>query len=304
MNPSVSALIVTQNRAQLLRQAVKSVLDQSYQVTEIIVVDDGSEEDIRSVLDGFMDKRIRYFYTRRLALLPRLRNIALSHATGDFVAFIDSDDLWHSDKIKLCVEAATGSDADIVFTDSQVFDETGIVEPSTCEGMQRADPDIFSEITVRNLSLAFGTNIFFRRHPGVIEFDGSLWAGDHDFVLRMSAFHKAVYIDRVMNYIRRHPGNMSRPMSMNDIICHLEYNRTLDKLLGAGRIGRKLYRRIRAENYARTGHAYYVRGRHRRASAFFAASVSLYPRLNIVKLAIKNLFRRLVPRTAGTAMLF
>src|SRR5690606_20142190 len=136
--------------------------------------------------------------------------------------------------------------------------ESGAYGSPLGKGMQKKD-DVFWELTERNQSLAFGSNLFFRNAPEYCFYDEKLWLGDHDFILRLSATNKAIYLDKVLNYIRRHPQNMSRRHSVLDVVCPLEYNRTLDKLRKSGTISKKKHKEIRAANYVKAGYAYFER---------------------------------------------
>jgi glycosyltransferase involved in cell wall biosynthesis len=100
--PRVSVIIPTYNRADLIARAVRSALDQTYPFTEIIVVDDGSRDATRSVLAPLGD-RIRYVHQENQGVSVA-RNTAIAKATGDLVAFLDSDDVWEPWKLALQVE--------------------------------------------------------------------------------------------------------------------------------------------------------------------------------------------------------
>jgi glycosyltransferase involved in cell wall biosynthesis len=91
--PVFSVIIPVYNRADLLKRAVGSVLCQDLDDFEVLVVDDGSVDDIRSVADGFSDSRIRY--VRQLNRgASAARNAGIDLARGDYVAFLDSDDIY------------------------------------------------------------------------------------------------------------------------------------------------------------------------------------------------------------------
>ena len=91
-NPFFSVIIPTHNRAALLADAVGSVRAQRYTNFELIVVDDGSTDDTAALLDGFAGCLKWYRQDRRGP--GASRNLGASHATGDYLAFLDSDDLW------------------------------------------------------------------------------------------------------------------------------------------------------------------------------------------------------------------
>src|ERR1043165_6103029 len=96
----VSALTIIHNRAYLFAETLQSVLRQSYPVAEFIIIDDGSTDNLRELLAEVNDERIRYYYFERVGRVSRLRNLAIQKSSCDVLAFIDSDDIWHADKIK------------------------------------------------------------------------------------------------------------------------------------------------------------------------------------------------------------
>lgn len=96
--PRVSVIIPTYNRAALLREAIQSVLDQTFADFEIIVVDDGSRDETVSVVAGMGDSRVRYVYQVN-AGRAAARNHGLSLAQGEFVAFLDDDDMFLPNKL-------------------------------------------------------------------------------------------------------------------------------------------------------------------------------------------------------------
>ncbi|MDY6945264.1 MAG: glycosyltransferase family A protein [Pseudomonadota bacterium] len=121
-NPLVSVIIPTYNRAALLREAVESALQQTYSPIEVVVVDDGSTDDTGAVMQEF-GERIRYS-RRPNGGVNAARNVGIKQAKGQFLAFLDSDDLWEPYKIELQV-ALLKKFADAAFTFSNFFIFTG-----------------------------------------------------------------------------------------------------------------------------------------------------------------------------------
>ncbi len=91
--PKISVIIPTYNRSGMVKEAISSVLAQTEPNLEIIVVDDGSTDDTRIVVESLAEKRVSYFYKTN-AGPASARNYGLSKATGEYVAFLDHDDLW------------------------------------------------------------------------------------------------------------------------------------------------------------------------------------------------------------------
>ena len=97
---SVSVILCTYNREQLLARAIESVLAQKYLSFELIVVDDGSTDNTKELVGKFNDRRIRYVAHEKNKGLSAARNTGLYLATGQYIAFIDSDDEWEKDKLE------------------------------------------------------------------------------------------------------------------------------------------------------------------------------------------------------------
>ena len=81
------------NHAGYISQAISSVLVQSWQNLELIVVDDGSTDHTREVVTGFDDPRVRYIYQENQGQ-GGARNTGIAHVRGEYVCFLDDDDLW------------------------------------------------------------------------------------------------------------------------------------------------------------------------------------------------------------------
>lgn len=103
--PTVSVIIPTYNRAHLLGRALHSVLSQTYTALEVIVVDDGSTDDTRQLVMSFTDPRVRYVASEKRLGAAAARNLGISHAAAEFIAFQDSDDEWLCQKLEKQMEA-------------------------------------------------------------------------------------------------------------------------------------------------------------------------------------------------------
>jgi glycosyltransferase involved in cell wall biosynthesis len=122
----ISVTIPTFNRAHLLRQAIDSVLDQTYRNFEIIVIDDGSTDGTRALVAQYGDK-VRYFEQPNGGL-GVARNAGLDRATGDCIAFLDSDDFWYPFKLDLQAQLlARLPDVGFVFSEFDILKDDGRV---------------------------------------------------------------------------------------------------------------------------------------------------------------------------------
>lgn len=126
--PLVSVVIPTYNRKELLSRAIESVLGQSYANLELIVVDDGSTDGTEECVKAYSeDKRFKYYYQNNSGQ-SAARNLGISNANGELIAFLDSDNFWHKDKLSL--QLAFWSDFrgfDILYSEGIMVDIEGRV---------------------------------------------------------------------------------------------------------------------------------------------------------------------------------
>ncbi len=95
----ISVIIPTYNRAKFLKRAIKSVIQQSWEKWELIVVDDGSTDNTKEVLEEIKDRRIIYLYQDNKGV-SAARNLGISHSQGELIALLDSDDVWKPRKLE------------------------------------------------------------------------------------------------------------------------------------------------------------------------------------------------------------
>jgi len=119
MNPRVSILLPTFNRARLIGRSIRSVLAQTDPRFELLVIDDGSTDETETVVGGFGDPRIRYLRTESNGGAPAARNFGIRQAKTDLIAFQDSDDEWMPDKLQKQLDAMdeTGGEVGVVYSD-------------------------------------------------------------------------------------------------------------------------------------------------------------------------------------------
>ncbi|MEC5216178.1 glycosyltransferase involved in cell wall biosynthesis [Actimicrobium sp. GrIS 1.19] len=128
--PHVSVLITTYNRIELLCKAVDSVLAQDYPATkfEVIIVDDGSTDNTRTVIEHKYGDRVRYLYKPNGKMISAC-TFGFAAAEGDIIAQLDSDDFWYPNKLSTCVPLFEQSDNVVaVFHDLDIHNDS---DPST-----------------------------------------------------------------------------------------------------------------------------------------------------------------------------
>ena len=114
MNPQVSIIIPTYNRAEDLKRALQSVFDQTFTDWEVLVVDNHSIDNTDSLIESFNDPKIRLLKIHNEGVIAASRNLGLKHALGEYVAFLDSDDWWRPQKLEVSIKYLERG-ADVVY---------------------------------------------------------------------------------------------------------------------------------------------------------------------------------------------
>ena len=114
MNPLISVVIPTYNREKELNRALLSVLNQTYSNWEVLVVDNHSDDRTEDMICSLNDKRVRIFKIHNNGVIAASRNLGIKHSKGEYIAFLDSDDWWKSNKLEVSVSFLKKG-ADFVF---------------------------------------------------------------------------------------------------------------------------------------------------------------------------------------------
>ncbi|MGA1840851.1 MAG: glycosyltransferase [bacterium] len=204
-NNKVSVIIPTFNRVTYLSEAIESVLSQSYDNLELIVVDDGSFDNTRDLVHSFSDERIGYFYQKNNGIASAL-NLGLKKSSGDYIARLDSDDIFLPEKLKLQVKLLDHNpDLGLVYTQAYNMDDKGnalklFLKNHTC-------PQEPLKV-LRHFLFPPSQSIMFRRSciDKIGYFDETMPVGeDWDFCIRMAQKYRFAYCDEPLVKIRKHP---------------------------------------------------------------------------------------------------
>lgn len=123
--PYFSIILPTYNRAHFLPKAIESVLAQTFEDWELVIVDDGSTDNTKEVVLAYQDPRIVYFYQENQER-SAARNNGMSKAKGDFICFLDSDDYYLPEKLNNYKDAIDANlNRLVVFYDGLMFEENG-----------------------------------------------------------------------------------------------------------------------------------------------------------------------------------
>ena len=208
ISPKVSVIIPAYKQAEYLGQTIQSVLDQTYPNFEVIVVNDASPDNTTEVVGQFNDPRLQYIIHENNRMLPAARNTGMRAATGEILALLDADDLFHRDKLAAHVEYfARHPEIDVTYNARFEMDAQGkmlhLWRPAT--EVNLADfvlgfPFAPSDMVLRR-EMAFKVDLFDESYV--------VFSEDLDINCRLAlADCKFGGIDRPLNYRRYHPGRV------------------------------------------------------------------------------------------------
>ena len=207
----VSAIVPTFNRARLLPRALASIAAQTHPDVEVIVVDDGSTDDTAEVVHRIAATfPFPFHYFRKPnGGCASARNAGLRQATGECIAFLDSDDAWNPDALAQLAAALERTGADFVYSPSvEILEDGGetLNRPVAAGDPERLAVEHFTVSNLRNGSTLIRRSALH----GVGEFDESLGHNeDSDFVQRLAIRCKATYVDASSVRVFHHGGRKS-----------------------------------------------------------------------------------------------
>jgi len=212
-SPKVSVVITAFNSASFIRDALQSVADQTYRDFEIIVVDDGSEDDTGRIVKS-SEISCKYIYQENQGA-SAARNTGLRAAGGEYINFLDADDLLLPDKLFTQVAFLDShTDVDIVYGDTVYFyqDGTDRSQRRFSRGLRTPPfPTSGNMLEVLVINSVFAVHAALVRRSCMVEiggFDEHLRsAEDYDLWLRMAACYRFFYVDEIVVKYRIHGKN-------------------------------------------------------------------------------------------------
>ena len=200
----VSVIIPAFNNSDLTIRCLNSIISQSYQNIEIIVVNDGSTDDTEYKLNAYKDK-IRYYYQKNQGACSA-RNLGMKYSTGDYIAHIDCDDIYYPIKIEKCVKFLEENNSyGFVYTDANIIDKDDKIIASLPRFSNHPGSGyITSKILTSHHVLTNSTLIAKKEcFEKVGNFDENIFlSADREMLIRLSTQYKAGYIDEKLTGYR------------------------------------------------------------------------------------------------------
>lgn len=280
--PKVSVIIPAYNCERFISTAIESVLNQTYKDYEIVVVDDGSTDKTAEVIRRYTNNNdIRCVY--QLHNGPsKARNAGILNAKGLYIAFLDQDDAWLPDKLKMQISfLEKNKDVGLIYTDTYILDDKSFADLNAqnkrsfqirCPHRGRVLQDLFLENFISTSTVIVCKKCFEK----VGMFDLSLPpVADYDRWLRIATLYDVDYIEKPLVKYRDHSGGISR----NTILMATNIIRTLNEIVAEypiikDMLGDRANKRL-SQFYVILGKLYLTKGSFKKALYNFSVSFKL-----------------------------
>jgi glycosyltransferase involved in cell wall biosynthesis len=217
MIPAVSVIIPTFNRSLLLERAIRSVLSQTYRSFEIVIIDDASTDDTKENLDKqfrdeINDGILRYFKNETKLERCRSRNKGLEIARGEYIAFLDDDDVWLPEHLEVLFEYMTeNSDVGCVFSKAAFVSDDGCVETRP-DKLNNGKGELYRDLCIEG-KIALHSIVMFRNYIH-LKIGGYLeninYGEDWEYFSRIAMSYNIAFINRITCCIFVHSGSYSK----------------------------------------------------------------------------------------------
>lgn len=207
-NPLVSIIMNCHNGELFLEQSLKSVFLQSYKNWELIFWDNKSKDQSKNILGKFKDKRVKYFYSKKFNSLYNSRNLAIKKAKGKYIAFLDTDDFWHKEKLNHQVNFIIKNNLKVCCTNFLIlsqknnkkikFIKKNKKKLTTQNLLKRYEVGILTVIIEKSL---LTKNPFNKKYEII---------GDFDFFILLSLNYEIGFLNRILATYRLHDINLSK----------------------------------------------------------------------------------------------
>lgn len=272
--PTVSVILPTRNRAALLKEAMDSVLAQTYPDWELIVMDDGSTDATRATVEAYAarDSRIRYVHQVNQGL-PKTRERSLAFVRGSYVAFLDDDDLYLPEKLACQVAFLEAHpEAGLVYSYVDVVDGEKRYRTTFPERPALTFEELLDRCTIQSHAVLVRKACFDR----VGSFRGDLKkSDDYEMWLRIARAYPIAFLPERVALYRFHATNMSHDRPGRYAASMAIYRGLLAN--GLPPSARRRIRRRCAELTYRRAVGAFDAGDYREASKYFLEAVRYYP---------------------------
>lgn len=223
--PLVSVVLPTHNMARFLGEALQSVLSQTYDQLEVHVIDDGSTDNPREAIGAMLSDTRVHFHTIPQSGQGKAKNVGIRASRGEFIAFLDADDLWTLDKLETQLPLFVRPEIGVVYSDFERIDVNG-TPLETFRGPVHVGR-ITNQLLIENFVTGMASIVRRECFEQVGLFEETIPMGiDYDLWLRISTKFEFAYHDRITYKYRFWGGQMSRNFAKR-LDCAIQIMRRL-----------------------------------------------------------------------------
>lgn len=212
MSKLISVITPTYNRGHLISRAIESVLNQTYEKWEYIIVDDASSDNTKEIVESFEDDRIKFIECKENGGNAVARNVGVNAAQGEYIAFLDSDDEYLPVYLeKAYNKLSKGKDVDFLWSGTRTVAIDGSYSDSIWIPKTKRQPDQF----LYELHVGIGRGFLInRRCFSDLKFDERLrTAVDTDFLIRLRKKFQYTVLEEILIFIHTQPGSVRSDFS-------------------------------------------------------------------------------------------
>lgn len=219
-NPIVTVIIPAYNHEAYISESIESVFKQTYKNIQLIVINDGSTDNTKQVIQEILDRKTNEFtfISKKNEGLIKTLNLGISLAQGTYFCVLASDDFWMPDKIARQVEVMEKNpEAGLTFSDTYFcygFQKTDVkyskYKPGLLKIKSGVAVNLYNRLLIENLVISTTNLIRLDALKSVGNFDDTLTYEDYDMWLRISYKYRIIYLNEPMAYYRIHEANFSK----------------------------------------------------------------------------------------------
>ena len=210
-----SIIIPTYNRASLLDRCLKTLVNQTYKCFEVLICDDGSTDNTIQVVSNYKEVLdIKYFSSINWGGPARPRNIGINNSSGEWICFLDSDDLWTENKLEI-IDTFANVSIDFLYHKMGLFFENGITNSKKLLYTRNLEINVFKDLllngnVINNSSVVVKKEIILKV-GGISESKDIIGCEDYNTWLKIACItNKFLFIPKVLGYYDLHLQGLSR----------------------------------------------------------------------------------------------
>lgn len=196
------------NGAAYLEESLTSILKQSYKQWELIFFDNKSDDNSKKIFLSFKDKRLKYFYSSKFINLYRARNLAIEKSKGQFIAFLDTDDLWVKDKLEKQIKKMKHDNTNFLYSNYYIKNNNKVIV-----AFKKKKPEGFITNKLIGLNFIGILTVIFKKEILIkhkIKFNNTYnIIGDFDYFVHLSKRIRFSYLHEPLAIYRVHKKNFS-----------------------------------------------------------------------------------------------